>query len=276
MIYHRPYEKFTVKMHVNCVENLFFSKYDINILLNNEEKEQLAHGKEDDYEFRLKRGEYTFTFAEAGSSSIKGTETVDVSSDMEISYNLFCHSDNVSIETVYIDKKIALGENEVKVGAAASDYKHKNYKEVISALETAGFTNIKTQIIYDIYWGFTQEGELDSVTIDGESDFKRGDIFAKDAEIIVIYHMPQESNTNKPTEEQDSQKNDYLDRDYCENNAEEEVVLTVDNCEDLEGLLSSEDYKIIEDFVSKYKGRKIEFDGYVANIANHSDGSKTY
>lgn len=189
VICHRPYEKFTVKVHVNFVANLIFSKYDVTLLINNEQQQTLAHGKDVDYEFRLKEGEYEITFAETGSSSIKGSTTIDVSSNMEISYKISCYSDNVTVETIYIDREAILSDNEVKVLSSASDYKYKNYSDVVTSLEDAGFTNIKTEPVYDIYFGFlVSEGELKAVTIDGKSSFRKGDIFQNDAEVIITYH----------------------------------------------------------------------------------------
>lgn len=267
VVCHRPYEKYTVQIQAECIANLIFSKYDVDIILDGEKKEQLAHGEKASYEFRLKAGDHTFTFAEAGSSSVKGTETVDVSCDMEISYKLSCFSDKVEVETVYIDRKNELGENEAKVEASADDYKYKNYKEIITALEAAGFTNIKTEVLYDIYLGITSEGESDKVTIDGKSDFKKGEVFAKDAEIIVTYHMPEEDDPTKPIEEQEAQANDVTD---------EIEVLTVDNCEDLAKLLGTDDYEVAKEFAVKYEGRQIEFDGYVADVAHYSDRFREY
>lgn len=272
VICHRPYEKYTVRVHVECIGNLFFSKYDIDILLNNEKKEQLEHGEEADYVFRLKEGDYTFIFANTESSSVKGTETVEVSSDMEISYKLSCASDKISVETVYIDRKTELGENEVKVEASASDYKYKNYKEIVTDLEEAGFTNVKTEVLYDIIWGITSEGESDKVTIGGNSDFRKGEVFAKDVEIIVTYHMLQEDDPKKTEEEKE-----YMYSDYMGDTVTGEMeVLTVDNCEELEELLRTEDNEVAEAFASKYEGRQIEFDGYVADVAHYSDSFKTY
>lgn len=80
---------------------------------------------------------------------------------------------------------------------SASEYKHKNYEEVTTALKTLGFTNIKYEILYDIVSGWTDNGEVESVSIAGKTDFTRGDVFSADAEIIITYHMPEEENPSK-------------------------------------------------------------------------------
>lgn len=96
--------------------------------------------------------------------------------------------------------KWEVGEGEVAVPASASDYKYDNYQDVQKDLEDAGFTNITTEILYDIVWGWTEEGEVKSVSIDGRTDYDKGEVFKKDAPIVITYHMKEEDDPNKPVE----------------------------------------------------------------------------
>lgn len=79
----------------------------------------------------------------------------------------------------------------------------KNYRDVVATLEGLGFTNIKTVPEYDIIWGITETESIDSISIAGRTDFKRGSVLKKDAEIIIVYHMPYDQEpgreTTKPT-----------------------------------------------------------------------------
>ena len=70
-----------------------------------------------------------------------------------------------------------LGENEVKVLNSESTFEGTNYEEVVEKLQKWGFTNIETEAVYDIVWGFTTPGSTKSVSIDGSNTFKYGDIF---------------------------------------------------------------------------------------------------
>lgn len=179
VICHRPYEKFVVKVHVDFIANLIFNKYDVALLINNEQQQTLVHGKDVDFEFKLKEGQYVIAFTEIGSSSVKGTTTIDVSSNMDISYKISCYSDKITVETIYIDREEILSNNEVKVLSSASDYNYKDYRDVITSLEAAGFTNVKVEPVYDIYFGIlVSEGELKAVTIDGKSSLEKV-IFSK-------------------------------------------------------------------------------------------------
>ena len=80
-------------------------------------------------------------------------------------------------------------EDEVAVPADAYSYRNEDYKEVKKKLSEAGFTSISTKKQYDIFWGWTKEGTVESVSIDGNTDFEEGDVFKKDADIVITYHL---------------------------------------------------------------------------------------
>lgn len=200
LIRYHGYAKCNVKIHVDFVPNLIFSKYDVNLLLNGIEEGTLTHGEDQDFEFSIDPGEYTLTFESAESSSVKGEVTLTVDCDIEASYKIACSSDKVSVETLYVDRLTELADGEVKLDVAASEYKHKNYEDVAAALKTLGFTNIKYEVLYDIVLGWTDDGEVESVSIADKTDFNRGDMFSADAEIVITYHMPEDDDPNKTTE----------------------------------------------------------------------------
>ncbi len=80
-------------------------------------------------------------------------------------------------------------ENEVKISVDAKSFRGDNYKQVIRELKDAGFENIDTEKLYDLINGwFVKDGQVDRVSIAGNAEFTKGDIFAKDAHIIVTYH----------------------------------------------------------------------------------------
>lgn len=86
--------------------------------------------------------------------------------------------------------------------------------------------------MYDIVFGWTEEGEVDNVTINGSDTYKRGDVFKKDTEIVVSYHLKEEDdpskkvdnlesgNTNQISEEQTNQTNEIKYNYYTTNDNE--------------------------------------------------------
>lgn len=80
-------------------------------------------------------------------------------------------------------------KNEVKMPCDMSDYKGEQYEAVVQELEDLGFYNIETTEKKDLVTGWiTKDGEVYKVSIGGDSDFDEGDIFPKDAEVVVTYH----------------------------------------------------------------------------------------
>ncbi len=200
IVVYKPYEKYTVQMHINFIGNLIFNKYDIILSIDGSEKETLKHGQDKDFEFRLKKGNHTISFTSADDSSIEESVSIQVSNDIDVSYEISCSSDYISLETEYLDNKIELAENQAKTPQSASEYKYENYVDVINSLTSAGFDNIKEEVLYDIIWGITPEGEVKSVSIAGDTNFTRGEIFDKNAEVIVTYHMLQADDPDKLVE----------------------------------------------------------------------------
>ena len=68
----------------------------------------------------------------------------------------------------------------------------KDYKQVAQRLEDAGFTNVVLYPHADIKDGFNplkkKEGEIQTVTINGSTDFKKNYSYDKDVLIRIIYH----------------------------------------------------------------------------------------
>lgn len=193
---HRPYDKYTVKVIVDFIPNLIFSRYDVKFELDGH-TEILGHGKDTELEYRVAAGKYILTFSSAESSTVKGSVELDVSGDTEASYKINCYSDKINVETLYIEDKGDIGENEAMVPVSALNCKHENYENIEKAFKDAGFTNISMNILYDIVWGLTDEGEVEQVSVNEKTDFRRGDIFLKEVPIVITYHRRAEDDPNK-------------------------------------------------------------------------------
>lgn len=200
VITYHEYKKCKVTVRVDFLSNLIFSKYNVNIKFDGLKEGILEHGVDGDFEFMVRPGEHTITFESAETSSVTGEAKINVDCDIDVSYQISCYNDKVTVTEKYLDRLVEVPEGKIKLEAPVSEYKYKNYSEVESALKSLGFTNIKYEILYDIVFGITQEGEVEKVSIAGNSDFKRGDIFSADDEIIITYHMKEEDGPNKKEE----------------------------------------------------------------------------
>ena len=78
----------------------------------------------------------------------------------------------------------------------SKEAKGMNYLDVIDEFENAGFVNVTTVAKYDIVTGWlTDDGEVKSVTINGEKKFDYYSEYRLDAEIVITYHSLKK---NKP------------------------------------------------------------------------------
>ena len=176
--------------------NLIFNKYDVNIYLDGNILETLKHGEDLEKTYQIKEGTHTLTFCNSDDSSVSGEIELLVKYPTEASYKITCYSSDIFIIENYIVSECPLEDGQVRVMKSASDFKYKDYKEAEETLSADGFTKISLVPKYDIYWGITPEGEVYSVTINGTSEFKKGDIFNKDDEVKITYHMPYDQNPN--------------------------------------------------------------------------------
>lgn len=287
------YKKCNVNMHVNFTSNFLFNKYDVEIFVDDISRGKLEHGEDGDFELAVDPGEYSVKFVSEESSSVTGETTLNVDGDVNVSYEINCYSNEISVDVEYIENLGAVGENEIMMPASMSDYKGKNYKTVKKEFEKLGFTKIKTKIAYDISFGITEEGETKSVSIGGVKAFNRGDIFPNSDKVIITYHMKEEDDPERIAEEKAKKKAEAEEKKKAEEeakqkaeeeakqkaeeettektsetaeNAETEVVeenLTIDNCPELATMLSNKADmdSSYADFATKYQGRTIEFDG---------------
>lgn len=102
-----------------------------------------------------------------------------------------------------LDKNInkSLNADEIEIQDDKSEYKDKNYKDVINKLKGLGFINIIEKQIYDKNSEIANDGKVDSVIINGQEQYKKGDIFNKNTEVLVTYHLKDEDNRNTVKEE---------------------------------------------------------------------------
>ena len=166
-------------------------------------------------------------------------------------------------------------EGEIRVPDSADELEGENYEDVVTRFQMAGFTNITTEPIEDLIFGWlTSDGEVEEVSINGRTSFGASASFAPDAKVVIRYHTfpsdDEETSANESTESDGNETHEST------NNPVNEEILTVDNCPELKEILHSGDYSKFEAFAEKYAGRIIEFDGFVADLMPYQDYKTRY
>lgn len=78
---------------------------------------------------------------------------------------------------------------EISVPYSARQCKNSNYLEVGDELQRMGFSEIYEHPIRDLTTGWIKpNGSIERITIAGNADFKKNDVFAYDEKIVIEYH----------------------------------------------------------------------------------------
>jgi len=96
------------------------------------------------------------------------------------------------VSTHIIDATAHSIKDSIFVNCSASTFYQKQYMEVIHALLGMGFTNINAVEIRKHRQGFFTKniyGQVESVSINGNDSFKKGDRFVKEAHVVVSFHV---------------------------------------------------------------------------------------
>lgn len=188
--------EYEVSFEIECVENWLFSKYNVDVYLDDMLEGTIEHGTTKTFDAILTKGTYEIKFANEENGDVTGSVEIDIHRDETLKYKISCTSDKIDVETI-VGTISEYGEDEAPIPQSASSYKFGNYKDAQKELADAGFTNISYEILYDIVLGWTDEGEIESISVDGNTDFEKNDIFKKDAPIVITYHMKEDDDPNK-------------------------------------------------------------------------------
>lgn len=143
---------------------------------------------------------------ESGFTNIQTKEISDLTLSREDEHDLvteikLLHTSDFSETTKYPSNLwITIAYHTIELYAppiSAKEAKSMDYTDVVKAFEDAGFINITVNIEYDIITGWlTDDGEVKSVTINGDKKFDYYDKYRLDAEVIITYHTFKK---NKPS-----------------------------------------------------------------------------
>ena len=197
IVRHYTYNKYNLDLTIDFPGNIFFDKYDVNVYVDGDLVTNLPHGNGWSGTIRSIEGNHSMIFTKTDDMSVKGEIPYILSEDTDANFSIKTYSNMVEPKVIFYQPK--LKEDTIRMAYGESSLKNKDYNDVVKELKTLGFTNIKLSVLYDIYWGITDSGETESVSIAGRRDYGKGDVFNKDDEVIVTYHMPVSENPNKPT-----------------------------------------------------------------------------
>lgn len=101
-------------------------------------------------------------------------------------------------------------EGEAKTPSGSNVQKGRNYQSVADDFEKKGFINIKTKALDDLVTGWlTKDGEVESVSVDGDEKYSADKWYSNDVEVIITYHtFPKDKEKTESTSPDLSEAND--------------------------------------------------------------------
>lgn len=169
-------------------------------------------------------------------------------------------------------------EGQAKTPSGSNVQYGRDHQEVYEQFEKKGFTNIQFEVLDDLVTGWlTKDGEVESVSVDGDTGYSADKWYPTDVEVIITYHtFPNKESGNDTSN--DSQTTDPVTSETIEPTTDEPIVeptddiLTVANCEALAAMLTlnADMDSSYADFAKQYLGKTIEFDGSIDYKENHS------
>lgn len=146
----------------------------------------------------LKYTEVVQRLKESGFSNVHTKEISDLTISKDDEENLVTEIRLIFGDSFAEDKKypsnlwITVVYHTVELYASpltSKEAKGMNYLDVINGFEKAGFVNVTTDVKYDIVTGWlTDDGEVKSVSINGDKKFDSDDEYRLDAEVVITYH----------------------------------------------------------------------------------------
>lgn len=122
-------EKYTVQVEIECEENILFSRYDVNLLIDDKELGTLEHGATDTYTAELVEGEHTLKAEKEDESDVDGTVKFTVSENMDLNYKISLSSDQIEIEEMELEQDATQNEDKSNEETDVSEDVEENIEE---------------------------------------------------------------------------------------------------------------------------------------------------
>lgn len=257
--------EFNINVEIECIENIVFSKYDVDVYIDDELEGTIPHGDKETYAVVLTKGKHTISFISAEDDTLDGEVEVEISKEETLKFEISCSSTGIDVETIQGtsesienndtgDKETDSATSDEKdtkditVTMSEDDFIGMLYTDAEDKLREMGFTKFEYETLEteDVNNPDDTVGAVEIKTWEfGKGDFEIGDTYGTDAIVVLWYYVCDEPEPN----------------------------LTVDNCSELAEMLKNkaEIDDSYSDFATKYKGKIIEFDGRIDYCAKHED-----
>ncbi len=192
--------EYKVSIEVECVENWIFSKYDVEIYIDDDYEDTLLHGTTETYPITLTKGTYTIKFVSAEDDELTGKVKINITRDEEFKFKISCSSLGIDVKTIAgttsqedkknkEDKKADTSDTtKITVTMSEDELKGLEKTDAENKLKSMGFTEFEYNTLD------TEDSNLNNKIgaveikswVFGDGDFSKGDTYESDA-IVVLW-----------------------------------------------------------------------------------------
>lgn len=196
--------EFDIALEVECVENWIFSKYDIEVSIDDEFEGTIPHGDKETFDVVLKRGKHTISFESAEDDTLDGEIDVNITKKETIKLKISCSSFGIDVEIIAgSESKDDSGESNISDDTTqatqiamlgdSSAYKDQDKDDVEKQFKDMGFTNVS--LVEVTTEESTDDDKVTTVKANSKS-FKKDDKFDIDTKIEIVYLKYQKPNSD--------------------------------------------------------------------------------
>lgn len=99
-----PKPVYSVQLNIDCVENLMFSRYDVDVFVDDKKIGTFDHGTTATYQLELEEGSHTLLLTRENEIDVDGVVELDIFENTELSYKISCTRNQVEIEVAEKDE----------------------------------------------------------------------------------------------------------------------------------------------------------------------------
>lgn len=90
--------EYELALTITCGENLLFSRYDVEVFLEDDSLGTVPHGGSETFSKELPKGSYTLKFVNAEDDSVTGETVLQVEEDATLEFDISCTSTGIEVE----------------------------------------------------------------------------------------------------------------------------------------------------------------------------------
>lgn len=95
--------EYTFEVEVDCVENWFFSKYDVKVYVDGSFKGTIEHGTTKYFTLTLTQGNHSIEFVNEDDDDIKGQTKIDITQNDSAKLRITCNSSKIEVKNLSLD-----------------------------------------------------------------------------------------------------------------------------------------------------------------------------